>query len=387
MTRDNRLITFALFTWGLGEGLFIYIEPLYLRELGADPVAIGSILAAAALAAGLAHVPAGMLADRLGRKPLLLAGWGLGLAAAIVMFLARDLRQFVPGLIAYTFTGFVVAPINAYVAAARGGQSMQRAISLVSAGFWGGTVLSPALGGLIARATELRMVFGAAALVFTFSTLAILLVHPQPRSAPPEGQSRYGALRRNRRFLGFLALMFSALLAMQVGIPFMPNFVVELRDFDVGLVGVLGSANSLGTVALNLVLGHRLPRRTFMLAQASLALSFGLLLATTGRNWLFAVYFLRAGWYLARNMAVAQVGRVAAPSESGLAFGLTETVATVATVLGPLIAGVLYQQRPELPFQVSIGLILFSLPLVWRFAPRRDAHSAEAIEALAERAA
>ena len=86
-------------------------------------------------------------------------------------------------------------------------------------------------------------------------------------------------------------------------------------------------------------------------------------------------------------MAAAQVGRVVAPSESGLAFGLTETVATVATIVGPLIAGVLYKQRPELPFQISIGLILLSLPLVWRFAPRRDAHSIEAVEAVPERAA
>jgi predicted MFS family arabinose efflux permease len=375
LTRDNRLIAFALFAWGLGEGLFIYIEPLYLRELGADPVAIGSILAAAALAAGLAHVPAGMLADRFGRKPILLAGWGLGLAAAVVMFLARDLRLFVPGLIAYTFTGFVIAPINAYVAAARGPHSMQRALTLVSAAFWGGTILSPALGGLIARATELRLVFGASAVAFAFSSLAVLFLTPQPRAAPPPGRSRYGALVRNGRFIGFLVLVFSALLAMQVGLPFMPNFVVEVRGFDVGLVGLLGSVNSLGTVTFNLLLGARLPRRAFLFAQACLALSVVVLLVTTGRNWLFAVYFLRAGWYLARNMAAAQVGRVVAPAETGLAFGLIETVSTLAAILGPLLAGVLYARGPTLPFQLSLGLILLSLPLVWRFAPRRDAHT------------
>jgi predicted MFS family arabinose efflux permease len=382
MTRDNRLLAFALFAWGLGEGLFIYIEPLYLRELGADPVAIGSILAAAALAAGLAHVPAGMLADRFGRKPILVAGWGLGLAAAIVMFLARDLRLFVPGLIAYTFTGFVIAPINGYVAAARGPQSVQRALTLVSAGFWAGTIFSPALGGLIARATELRMVFAAATAAFAFSTLAVLFVHPQPPATPPPGHSRYGALLRNRRFLGFLLLVLSALLAMQVGLPFMPNFVVEVRGFDVGLVGLLGSVNSLGTVTFNLVLGARLPRRAFIFAQACLALSLAILLITVSRNGLFAVYFLRAGWYLARNMAAAQVGRIVAPAQTGLAFGLVETVSTLAAILGPLVAGVLYARTPALPFQVSLGLIVLSLPLVWHFAPRRDAHTRDPIDSL-----
>jgi len=384
MTRDIRLLALALFTWGLGEGMFIYIQSLYLRELGADPQAIGRILAAAALAAGLAHIPAGMLADRFGRKPLLLAGWFIALASGAVMFLARDLRLFTPALVIYSLTSFIVAPLYAYAAAARGTQSVQRAISFTSASFWAGTIISPALGGLIANLTEVRMVFGAATVVFAVSTFVLLLLRPQPREAPPQGQSRYGALLRNRRFLSYLALMFVALFAMQVGMPFMPNFIAEVRGFDVGLVALLGSANSLGTVSFNLLLGQRLPRRAFMLAQASLALALLLLLVFASRNWLFLVYFLRAGWYLAHNMGAAQVGRVVMPAETGLAFGIFETVAAGATVLGPLLAGELYQAAPALPFQVSLGLIALTLPLVWVFAPRRDAHTVVVAEAALE---
>jgi predicted MFS family arabinose efflux permease len=341
LSRDNRLLLIALFSWGAGEGLFTYIQPLYLRQLGAEPVAIGSTLALAAAAAGFSHIPSGYLADRFGRKPLLLAGWFLGAAAAIVMFLARDLRVFGPALIAFTFTGFVIAPLNAYASAARGGQSVQRAITMVSAGFWAGTILSPALGGLIARLWSLRMVFGVAAVVFVASSTAILFVSPQPRDAPIHGGPRYAGLFANRRFLGFVLLMFVALFAMQVGLPFMPNFVVEARGFDVGLVGLLGSANSVGTVILQLSVGQRLPRRGFMLAQACLALSLLLMLATTSQGWLFVVYLLRAGWYVAHSLSAAQVGRVVADAEIGLAYGIIETVTAVATIAGSLGAGFL----------------------------------------------
>jgi predicted MFS family arabinose efflux permease len=379
MTRDNRLLAFSLACWGLGEGLFIYIEPLYLRQLGADPVAIGTILALAAGAAGLAHIPAGYLADRVGRKPVLLAGWLLGLASVLVMFLAQDLWLFAAALVAYTFTGFVIAPLYAYAAVARGQQSMQRALTMVSAGFYAGTVVSPALGSLIAHVSSLRLVFGAASLAFVFSIVAMALLTPQAPQAPLAGQSRYTLLFRNRRFLGFLALIFVAATAMQVGLPLMPNFVVEARGFDPSLVGLLGSANSIGIVVLNLALGQRLPRRAFMLAQICLALSLALLLLTTSQNWLFVVYFLRAGWNLAHSMAAAQVGRVVAAAESGLAFGMIETVSSAATVVGPLAAGVLYARAPAAPFVTSLVLISLTLPLVWRFAPRRDAHSAEPI--------
>ena len=377
MTRDNKLLAFSLAFWGLGEGLFIYILPLYLRQLGADPVAIGTILALAAAAAGLAHIPAGYLADRVGRKPVLLAGWILGLASVLVMFLAQDLWLFAAALVAYTFTGFVIAPLYAYATTARGQQSVQRALTMVSAGFYAGTIISPALGSLITRLSSLRTVFGAASVAFVLSIAAMALITSQPREAPAAGQSRYSALFRNRRFLGFLALIFSAAVAMQVGLPFMPNFVVDVRGFDPALVGLLGSANSVGIVVLNLALGQRLPRRAFMLAQVCLALSLALMLITTSASLLFVVYFLRAGWYLAHSMAAAQVGRVVTGAESGLAFGMTETVSSAATIVGPLAAGFLYARSPAAPFVASLVLIAITLPLVWRFAPRRDAHSAE----------
>ncbi len=377
MSRDNQLLAFALACWGLGEGLFIYIEPLYLRQLGADPVAIGSILAIAAAAAGLGHIPAGYVADRFGRKPVLLAGWGVGLLSVLVMFLAHDLRLFSAALVAYTCTGFVIAPIYAYATAARGQQSVQRALTMVSAGFYVGTVLSPALGGVIARLSSLRMVFGAASFAFVASIVAMALITPQPRAEPAAGQARYAALFRNRRFLGFLALIFLAATAMQVGLPLMPNFVVEVRGYDAGLVGLLGSMNSIGVVVLQLGLGQRLPRRAFMLAQICLAVSMALLLATTSAGWLFAIYFLRAGWPLSHSMAAAQVGRVVSAAESGLAFGLTETVSSAATVVGPLAAGLLYARAPAAPFWVSLALIGVTLGLFWRFAPRRDDHTPE----------
>ena len=44
MTKDLILVAVSLFTWGLGEGIFIYFQPLYLQKLGASPVAIGGDL-------------------------------------------------------------------------------------------------------------------------------------------------------------------------------------------------------------------------------------------------------------------------------------------------------------------------------------------------------
>ncbi len=382
ISRDNRVLMAALFLWGMGEGLFVYIQPLYLRELGADPAQIGGALAAAAAAAILFHLPAGYLADRFGRKQVLLLGWLMGIFSISLMFAASTVGMFVTALVLYNTTTFVGGPINAYVVEARGAQTVQRALTLISAGYWGSTILSPALGGWIGQAFGLRWVYGLALVMAVLSTFAIAVLRPQPLAPPAPGQSRYRELFRNQRFIGFLALMFFAMLGIQTGLPLAPTFLQEVRGFDVQMVGLLGSVNSAGIVALNLLFGHRAPRRGFMLAQGLLAASLVILLTLTGWPWLVLAYSLRAGWSLARNMANAQVRRVVSAAESGLAFGLFETVNAVALTIGPLLAGQLYQRQPELPFQISLGLIVLAVPLVWRFAPRRDEHTV--IEALGD---
>jgi predicted MFS family arabinose efflux permease len=381
MSRDNRLVALSLLFWGLGEGLFIFIQPLYLRELGADPVGIGTALSLAAASAGLAHLPAGYLADHLGRKNVLVAGFGLGALAALLMFLAPDLRLFVPALMLYNLTGFVLAPLSAYITEARGAQTVQRALTLAFAGFWAGNIVSPAIGGWIGETFGLRYTMGVSLFLFLASTSLLLLLRAQPIVPPQAGGARYAPLLRNRPLLGFLALTVTALFAVQVGLPLMPNFLQEVRGLDVGLIGLLGSVNALGVTAANLVFGRlSRPRIGLLIALSATAAALALLLATGSLPLLFGVYLLRSGWNLAVSMTLAQVGRMVNLAEIGLAYGVLETMIALAQMLGPLAAGALYAAQPALPFQISLVLSLLALPLVWRFAPRRDAHSeAEAL--------
>ncbi len=97
MSRDLVLIAFALITWGLGEGMFYFFQPLYLQELGADPLKIGSILGLVGLATMLAYLPAGYLSDRIGRRPLICLAWIIGAIATGLMALAKSLPVFVAG--------------------------------------------------------------------------------------------------------------------------------------------------------------------------------------------------------------------------------------------------------------------------------------------------
>ncbi len=120
MNRDLLITSISLMVWGLGEGLFFIFQPLYLQQLGADPLMIGGILGAVGLAMAAAQVPAGYLADRIGSRPLMWVAWVIGLLAAGGMALATTLPLFVISMLLYSLTAFVSTPMNRYIAITRG---------------------------------------------------------------------------------------------------------------------------------------------------------------------------------------------------------------------------------------------------------------------------
>ena len=73
--RDLYLVAFSLLIWGMGEGLFYIFQPLYIQQLGANPILIGSVLGINAVGMTLSQIPAGYLADRIGRRPLMWFTW------------------------------------------------------------------------------------------------------------------------------------------------------------------------------------------------------------------------------------------------------------------------------------------------------------------------
>jgi MFS family permease len=97
LNRNLVFIAVALLLWGFGEGMFFNFQPIYLKSLGSDEQQIGLILGAFGAAMAVTHIPAGRLADRIGRRPLIWAAWVMGLVSTVVMALARELPLFVVG--------------------------------------------------------------------------------------------------------------------------------------------------------------------------------------------------------------------------------------------------------------------------------------------------
>ncbi|HMK09240.1 MAG TPA: MFS transporter [Anaerolineales bacterium] len=379
MNRDLRLLALSLFLWGVGEGLFIYLLPVYLTQLGAGAVQVGAILGLAGLATTITHIPAGILADHYGRKTVMILAWLVGTVAVILMFLSPSLRLFVAALVLYYLTSFVMSPLSSYVTTARGGWTTGRALTTISASFNAGSVIGPVTGGLLAARLGIRPLFGFSAVLFVFSTLMLYLLRDQPLE-PPHAEGRFRSLFANRTAARILLVAFCAMLALSVGWSLTPLFLTEVRGLSVAQLGALGSVFALGIVVLNLTLGAAPARRGSMLAQGIVAGAFVLLWRGMSMPAYALGYFLAGGMRTARSLFSAQVERVVRRSHLGLAFGVAETVASAALIVAPLVAGLLYHVDPASPFIVSLFLIAGSLALSLRLLP--TAHEAEAIARL-----
>ncbi len=362
-------IALALFTWGIGEGMFYMFQPIYLSELGANPVTIGYILGAAGLAMMIAHIPAGYLADRLGRRPLLITAWTIGILATWIMALSPSLPFFVVGLLIYGVTAFVSSPLNSYITAARGNWTVGRAITTISSTFNLGVVLGPFTGGWIGDHYGLRSVYYVAGVLFILSTFFLLLIAPQPRdvhnpATPPP------SLFSNRRYLGFLGLGFLVMLATYLGQPFTSKFLQEVRGLSFGQIGLLGTIGGAGNTALSFLLGFLDARLGFILGQVSVGMFSLTLWQMNGYGWFALSYFLLGGFRAARSLFMAQIRPLVHESQMGLAYGISETILGLTGILAPIAAGFLYARDKISIYPVALAAILVSVFLSLILAPR-----------------
>jgi MFS family permease len=369
MSRDLRFVAAALVFWGVGEGLFIYVIPIYLQEFGATPVQIGTILGAAAVVMTVSHIPAGALSDHFSRRSLMIAGWFIGLLTAVAMFLATSLGLYVAALVGYFFTFFVISPLNSYVTAARGAWSVTRALTTIGASFTLGEAIGAFWGGVIAERYGMRSAYGLAGFFLLASCLLILFARKQPVERP-EGDHRYRSLLGNHAFARFVALVFLATFAMYLSWPLTPNYLQNVRGVTVRQIGLYGSFNALGLVALNLGLGRLMPRTGFLASHALVAGSVLLLWKGEAAAWHALGYLLAGGLRTARAISYAHASSLVHRSQMGLAFGVMETFGGLVFAVAAPIAGLLYRASPALPYPVSLALIVSSALLAAGFTPR-----------------
>lgn len=345
--------------WTFGAGLYTFVWPNYVRDLGGGPAEIGYLTALMYGTMAATLLPGGWLADRHERRGLMLLTWGLAALAPLAFLVARSWGGLIPGVLLYgMFLGWPA--MEAYIADAAPPQDLGRAFALTNSGYALGAVLSPLLGAALLPKVGMRGLFLLAFAFFALSTFLIARMRPQrPRPAAPPAQ------RGDRTLLPWILVLVIASAASAGVRTFVPPFLEDVRALSRPGILAAGALLALGEFGLAWPLGHWADRglgRALALALALGAAGAGLLLAPWGIvPGLLLLGSDRVVYSLLRAGIANSVG-----SRRGRAFGLTQALATAGQAVGPLAAASLYRANPAGPLLLGLGIGLALVgPLTW----------------------
>ena len=395
--RNVWALTLCVFIADVGFQFFNPFLPLYVRELGVtDPARIalwsGLIAAVTPAMSGLLSPLFGRLADRFGRKMMLirsLAGFTIIMAA---MGLVTSVRQlFVARLLMGLFAGFTpMAMAVASVSAPR--DKMSVAIARVRGAQLLSVAIGPAIGGVIASRFGTRLAIFATAAFCMVSLIAMIFlfqeVQPlEPGEAPAKPRTVH--LVEFLRYWHFIPVMILFLIAQFIdrGLTLMISLqVAHLPGVEAiaATSGVIISVAAVGAALSSSVvarLAEVVPVGRLLFIQFAAGGALCAAMAMAG-NWV-ALLVARTLVALCLGGALTlaySLGGMIVPAETrGAAFGWLAMGVQIGTAASPLLTGALaainlsgvYVMDGSLAWIAAAVLVFGARDLLRRREPRR----------------
>jgi MFS family permease len=357
----------------LGAGSILPLLPLYLRRHGAPDGMVGAIMAAFFVAALVVQVPVGRLADRVGRRPVQLAGLLVSALGSGAFLLAAQ-----PGF-ALAFralqgmgTGAVqvasAAVIGDVVPEGRRGQ----AYGALYGGEIGGLAIGPLVGTLVS-AGHMTLIFAAATVLSGVATLPVLFSVPGHRALRQEPERPSTRPWRSRGVLGVaLAMGASGLVSGMYEVCW--SLLLHLRGAstaEIGLSWTLFAAPFVLAVKPAGWLADHLDRRALAMVAVLGSAGFAALYPfLPGVPWLLGMGTAEALTVSVGYPAVmAELAHLVPSGTLGEAQGFVAAAQTGAIALAAGVSGALFGLHPWLPYLATAGTMVLAvalLPVLWR---------------------
>lgn len=374
------LLASLLLIGGANSVLFSVLPPAG-RHLGFVEWQIGLIVAFSAVAYMVAAAWWGRTSDIKGRRYVVVAGMvGFGLGGiAFAAVLDVGLLGFAPVMLVLilligariaqsAISGGVYPAAQAYIAEATPPEKRAVALSGVTAAFALGTILGPAMAGLLVEIRITLPLYVIALLSLLAAQWCFVSMRPRPAST---GERPLRLSARDPRVAIWIVMAMVYFVSV-AGTQQILGFTVQDRlALDVAatarVTSMIFMAGGLVAVLFQVFVVRRSKwsATTLMIVGlvASVVMQVGLLLARDA--WQFVAVALPLGI----SFACVSPGFSAAASiavgarEQGAAAGLVAAAQAGGFLVGPLTFAVLYQFAPASPFLVGLGIAVVLLPL------------------------
>jgi DHA1 family tetracycline resistance protein-like MFS transporter len=377
--RDLRILFVSNLFASFGDGLTIFLLPLFIRDLNATPEQVGLLYSVLMIASATTIIPGGLLAAKYDLKKIMVAGWAVWVPVPLLFAMATNWMHFIPAMFFYgvLFSG---PASSAYIAGRAQEGKMTSTFSILAAAWGLGYMFAPTVAGLLTGPIGTKGVFVLTAVFYLATTLMLTLIRsqrPQKDGPGTVAQTANDTCVVNRLRIFHLSVLFGTVMFfVSLVVPLVPQFLKDIYGYDVDLIGIMGSFTYFGGSALSIGLG-KIGDRYGKLAPISVAmivfaLALGVFITVSNFSFLVLASFLRGASFPMWAFLGATVGSTVPASSRAKWISVVQTVAQTSSVLAPYIGGVLYVYSPRAPFYVAIVASL-ALALLARFMALRDA--------------
>jgi len=358
----------------IGFGIIIPLLPFYAEYFMASPTEVGLIMATYSFTQFLAAPFWGRLSDKIGRRPVLLVSL-MGLAISyillglsdtlLLLFLARAIGGFMAGNISAAF---------AYAADVTTPENRAKAMGLIGAAFGVGFTLGPALGGILAGSDPLDADFktpayssavlsGVAYLLTLFFLKESLNVKTRLKTAKKHNFFRLVSqpdicILMTLTFLCTFAFAgLEATFAMWSKRQF--GWGPEQNGYLFAFVGLLGA------VIQGSLIGRLVKKfgEGLLMLQGSIFLFLGILLipfASSIGVLILAMILTGYGFSIMTPSLNSLISLKVSDQEQGEIMGVTRSTSTLARIVGPASAGLIFGVfGKDFPFYGGALIMLF----------------------------
>ena len=374
------LLYSSIFLVFLGISLVIPVMPSIMNELNISGAGLGYLTATFAFTQLIFSPFTGRAADKFGRKIIIVIGLFIFGFSELLFGFGKTIEVlFISRMLGGLAGAFIMPAVTAFIVDLTTDKNRARSLGYMTAAINFGFIIGPGIGGVLAEISTRLPFFVAAALGLIGGILSIfMLTEPKKVTEVAADKTEVTTSNFKRLFTPIFFIAFLVIFIASFGLASFESFFSLYFDRKLGFtpsdiaIAITGGA-MIGAFA-QIVLFEPLTRRIgeLNIIRAAIIYTAVLVFVITFLDSYWSVmavaFIIFIGFDLVRPAVTTFLSHIAGNNQ-GFAGGMNSFFTSLANVIGPVLAGILFDINMDFPYYFSVVILLIGFIITvffWR---------------------